>query len=203
MKLFFAMVIAYLIGSIPTGYLFAKSKKKIDLRQHGSGNVGATNVLRTVGKRPAVLTLLIDILKGLIAVTLWAGISYSPKIGLQYPEYLAVLGLTVVLGHNFSIFLHLKGGKGVATSAGVLLALCPKLLLVGLLSWIIIFSISKIVSLASIISAIAIPVASFFFTYPAAIRFLIVVLAFLIILTHRANIQRLLKGEEKRLSVRI
>lgn len=201
MRLFIGSFLAYLIGSIPTGYIFARSKN-IDIRQHGSGNVGATNVLRSVGRTAAVLTLTIDVLKGFVAVTLLAGMTYHSKMGLLYTQYSALLGLCVVLGHNLSIFLKFKGGKGVATTAGVLAALCTKLLLIGLIVWVIIFAITKIVSLASLVSAISIPVASYFLPYPNAVRILVVILAVLIFISHRKNILRLIKREEKPLSVK-
>jgi len=196
------MLIAYLIGAIPTGYLFAKSKKDIDLRRHGSGNVGATNVLRTVGKLAALLTLIIDIFKGFAVVTLLPKVTYDASMSVSYDQFLAALGLCVVIGHVWAIFLKFKGGKGVATSAGVLLGLCPKLLLVGLGVWILVFALSRIVSLASIIAAISIPAGSWFFGYPNAIRLMVVALAVLILVTHRSNITRLLKREEKKVSVK-
>ena len=202
MKLFLARLGAYLIGSIPTGYLFAKSKKHIDLRRHGSGNVGATNVLRTVGKLPALLTLLIDIFKGFSVVTILANMTYNLDMPLTHIQYLAILGLTVVLGHILSIFMQFKGGKGVATGAGVLLALCPKLLIIGLCAWAVVFGFSKLVSLASLIAAVTIPVASYFFEYPDEIRFLMVILAIVIMISHRSNIGKLLNKKERKFSVK-
>jgi acyl phosphate:glycerol-3-phosphate acyltransferase len=202
MRLFFAMFIAYLIGSIPTGYLFAKYKN-IDLRQHGSGNVGATNVFRAVGKIAALFTLLIDAFKGFVVVTFLAEVLYSFRMNVSYPDYQVVLALCVIAGHNWPIFLSFKGGKGVATSAGVLLALCPKLLLVGFCVWLLVFIFTKIVSISSIISVITISVASYFFDYAGVVRFLAVILAVLAIARHRANIKRLIKKEEKRIIVRI
>lgn len=199
MRLFFAMFSAYLIGAIPTGFLIARFAKSIDIRKHGSGNVGATNVLRSVGKSAALTTLILDILKGVIAVTLFANIAYDLRIPLGYDMYLAVLGICAVAGHNWPIFLNFKGGKGVATSSGVLLALCPKLLLGGLCVWVLIFSVSKIVSLSSIISSASIPLAAYFFEYETAIKFLTIILAVLTIARHHQNIRRLIKKEEKRI----
>lgn len=203
MRLFLAMFITYLIGSIPTGYLIAKFTKRIDLRRQGSGNIGATNVLRVIGKLAALSTLIIDILKGFIAVTFWADMAYSFRMNITYTQYLAVLGACVVIGHSYSLFLDFKGGKGVATSAGVMLALCPRLLLIGLCVWALAFISSKIVSVSSLSAAVAIPVASYFFDYPRAIRLLVAVLAVLIIVRHKENIKRLAKKEEHRWSVRI
>lgn len=201
MRLLFAMFMAYLIGSIPTGHLFAKFKN-VDLRRVGSGNVGATNVLRTVGKVAAFFTLLFDILKGYIAVTFLADMTYSFRMGVDYPEYLAILGLCVIIGHNWPIFLDFKGGKGVATSAGVLLRLCPKLVLLGLCIWILVFIFTKIVSLASLITAISLPVVSYFCGYEGSLKILIFILAVLLVIRHKANIQRLIKKEEHKVFVK-
>lgn len=202
MRLFLAMFIAYLFGSIPTGYLFAKYKN-VDLRNTGSGNTGATNVLRSVGKLAALLTLVIDILKGYIVVTFLADILYNFRMNITPVELEAIMGLCVVAGHNWPLFLSFKGGKGVATSAGVLLGLCPKLLIIGLCIWITVFVFTRIVSMASVISAAAIPIASYCFKYDNAIRFLVIILAVLTIIRHKQNIKRLIKKEEKRIVVKI
>ncbi len=202
MRLAFAMFVAYLIGSIPTGYIIARFTKRIDIRSQGSGNVGATNVFRTVGKIAALATLIIDIFKGFFAVTIWADMAYSAGMSVARPDYMILLGICVVLGHNYSLFLRLKGGKGVATSAGVLLALCPKLLVVGLLIWILAFAITRIVSLASVLATIAIPIGAYFFNYPVNLRIFVVALALLILISHRTNIVRLLQKKENKLNVR-
>lgn len=202
MRLFLAMFVAYLVGSIPTGYILARFKN-IDIRTVGSGNVGATNVLRVVGKVAALFTLIIDILKGFVVVAFLAEALYTFRMNTGFMEFQAILGLVVVMGHNWPIFLSFKGGKGVATSAGVLLALCPKLLLIGLCAWLAVFGFSRIVSLSSIISAITIPVASYVFNYNVTIRLLTTVLAILMIFRHRSNIKRLVKKEEKKIIVRI
>lgn len=203
MRLLFSMFIAYLIGAIPTGYLFTKYKKDIDLRTYGSGNIGATNVLRAAGKVAAFFTLLLDIFKGFVAVTFLADMLYSFRMNIGYPHYQVLLAFSVVVGHNWPIFLNFKGGKGIATSAGVLLGLCPRLLVIGLCIWVLIFVFTKIVSLSSIISAMTIPVASYFYVYDGSIRFLTIALAILTIIRHRANIKRLIKKEEKKISVKI
>jgi glycerol-3-phosphate acyltransferase PlsY len=202
MRLFLAMFIAYLVGSIPTGYLFAKYRN-VDLHNTGSGSTGATNVLRSVGKLAALLTLVIDVLKGYIVVALLADIFYNFRMSITPVQLEAVMALCVVAGHNWPLFLSFKGGKGVATSAGVLLALCPKLLIIGLAVWIIIFVFTRIVSIASIISAAAIPIASYCFTYGNTIRFLTIILAILTIVRHTKNIKRLVKKEEKTILVKI
>lgn len=202
MRLFFAMIIAYLIGSIPTGYLFAKYKN-IDLRNHGSGNIGATNVLRTVGRLAAFFTLSIDIIKGFVVAVFVADMLYTFRMGVNYLQFQTLLAFCVVAGHNWPVFLNFKGGKGIATSAGVLLALCPKLLFVGLCIWFLVFIFTRIVSISSMISAIVIPVASYFFQYRLSIRALTIILAFLTITRHRSNIKRIIKKEEKSIGVKI
>ncbi|MCX5716167.1 MAG: glycerol-3-phosphate 1-O-acyltransferase PlsY, partial [Candidatus Omnitrophica bacterium] len=189
MGLILGGLLAYLIGAIPMGYLLTRVTKKIDIRQHGSGNIGATNVLRTAGKTAAVITLIFDILKGYFVV------QFLPSL-LQCQEYVFVLGFIVIAGHNWPVFLKFKGGKGVATSAGVLLALCPKLLLIGLAAWILVFAFTKIVSVSSIISAAAIPTAALLLQYSPNVRIFTAAVAILTILRHSENIKRLLKGEE-------
>lgn len=202
MRLFLAMFVAYLMGSIPTGYLLAKATKNIDLRKQGSGSTGATNVFRTTGKAAALLTLLIDIFKGFVVVTYLAETMYNFRIGLIYPQYLTVMGLCAISGHNWPLFLDFKGGKGVATSAGVLLGLCPKLVIVGLGIWLLAFIFTKIVSISSIVAAIAIPLASYFFEYDESVRALTIALAVLLIIRHHQNIKRLIKNEEKKINVK-
>lgn len=201
MKLSLAMFIAYLVGSIPTGYLFAKYRD-IDLRRYGSGNVGATNVLRAVGKLAAFSTLVIDMLKGFIVVTLIADMTYTFRMNINYAQFQSVLALSAVIGHNWPIFLNFRGGKGVATSAGILLALCPKLLLLGFCVWLLVFILTRIVSISSLISAVTIPFMSYVFGYRLSIRFLTIALAIFTIIRHWPNINRLVRKEEKKISVK-
>lgn len=203
MRLFLVLLTTYLIGSIPIGYLIARYTKKMDIRKYGSGNIGATNVLRVVGKSAALVTLVLDVLKGFIVVTFWADIVYSYKMGISYQQMIVMLGFCVVLGHVTSVFLEFKGGKGVATSLGVMLAICPKLLLIGLCVWLIVFLITKIVSISSICAAFVIPFASYMFDYPVTMRFMLIGLSALIIIKHKSNMGRLIRKEERKWSVRI
>lgn len=198
MKLFLAMFIAYLIGSIPTGYLFGRYKN-IDLRRYGSGNVGATNVLRAVGRLAALSTLIIDILKGFVVVTFIADMLYTFRMNVTFPQFQFILALCAVVGHNWPLFLSFKGGKGVAASAGILLALCPKLLIVGFCIWLLVFIFTRIVSVSSMISAVSIPVASYLFEYRLSIRLLTISLAILTVIRHWPNIKRIVKKEEKKI----
>lgn len=191
LSLIILSLLAYLIGSIPTGYIFGRVLKGVDIRTQGSGNVGATNVFRVVGKVPGVVVLIIDILKGLLVVTLFPANDNLFRI---------ILGLIVIAGHNWTIFLKFKGGKGVATSAGVLIGLEPAVAGICFLIWVIVFLITHYVSLSSIIAAIFLPVFTFVFyrSSPELIIFSLIICA-LGIYKHRSNIQRLLKGTESRI----
>jgi len=131
-----SMALAYLIGSFPTSFLLARIFKGIDIRKVGSGNAGATNVLRSVGKLPAAITLIVDILKGVIVVTFVANYFYSFDIDMQYDAYRGLMGLVVVCGHIWSAFLKFKGGKGVATTLGVAIGLTPFALIPSALIWL-------------------------------------------------------------------
>jgi glycerol-3-phosphate acyltransferase PlsY len=197
------MLIAYLVGSIPTGYLVARFKSNTDLRAFGSGSTGATNVFRAAGKLAALLTLIIDMLKGYVSVTILPTMLYTFRLDMPMQQYCAVMGLCAIIGHNWPVFLRFKGGKGIATSAGVLLGVAPALLLLGLCVWVLVFIFSKIVSLSSIIAAIAIPIVAYIMDAGAPVRILTIVLAFLTILRHHGNIKRLVKKEEKKIVVRI
>ena len=200
-SLLLSLIFAYLIGSIPTSYIFAKVLKKIDIRKHGSGNVGATNVFRTVGKIPGIIVLLIDAAKGVVAVSLlsevflsnWTGIT----LGLEF--YKILLGICVISGHVFSVFLKFKGGKGVATTAGVLIALAPGILLACLLVWVIVFAIFRIVSIASITASLFLPIFAIIFYRSFYFVIFCVLLSLASVYKHKANIRRLLRGEEKKL----
>ena len=153
-----AFIVSYLIGSIPTAYIFGRLLKKIDIRKHGSGNVGATNAFRILGKGPGTAVLLIDVFKGAIVTSLVANL-----FGLNDPLMRVLLGIVVVCGHNWTIFLNFKGGKGIATSLGVLVGLTIAIasirpvVLYTFLSWILTFLISGYVSLASIVASVVLP----------------------------------------------
>lgn len=191
-----ALVIAYLAGSFPTAYLAGKLRG-IDLRQHGSGNLGATNVVRVLGAPTGIAVFAIDVAKGLLPVVL-----LPPHIATAHPMGVSLaLGVAAILGHVRSAFLGWRaGGKGVATATGVFLGLAwlPTLLSFGV--WLIVFKTSGYVSLASLVSAIALPAALAFtgssFTDPVFVA--AVLIALFVFYTHRANIGRLRRGEEHR-----
>jgi acyl phosphate:glycerol-3-phosphate acyltransferase len=190
---------AYLLGSIPTGYLVARWKN-IDITQVGSGNIGATNVFRILGRGPGIFVLLTDAAKGALSVLFLPGLA-ALVAGVGSPWLAALAAVCAVLGHNFTCWLRFKGGKGIATSAGALAALVPAAFLVIFITWIVVFALGRYVSLASIAAAAVLPFATAF-TIQGELRWplvgLTLLLAFLAIWRHRPNIRRLLDGTENR-----
>lgn len=193
-------VAGYLLGSIPSGYLVARARG-VDIRKVGSGNIGATNVFRILGKRAGAFVLLADALKGALAA--WAlpelagwAMTAQPAVS---PENLGLLaGIASILGHNYSCWLRFRGGKGIATTAGVLVALMPKALGIVLLLWLVTFGLSRYVSLASMIAAAALPLAVWLTGESAILVGVACLLSALAIYKHRGNIQRLRQGTEPR-----
>ena len=200
-------VLAYFLGSIPTGYLVAKAKG-IDIRAVGSGNIGATNVFRILGKGPGIFVLSVDALKGWLACGLLANLIWQvlgkPGTGDGHLQlYLSIIGgVCAILGHNYTCWLNFKGGKGIATSAGVLIALVPKAFLVTFIVWLVIFLLSRYVSLASILAAFVLPFATWFLQNSGILTVITAFMAVLAIYKHRANIQRLLNGTENRVGAK-
>ncbi len=204
--IYYILIIAasYLIGSIPWGFVIGKLNK-IDIREHGSGNIGATNVLRTLGKKWGIPCFILDFIKGLFPVVV-VNILISKKIIPEEATFATALAaLGTVFGHIFTIFLKFKGGKGIATSAGCLLALAPYPLLIGIVIWIAIFYSTRYVSLASIAAAASLPVNALacnqFGLGTKATNAEIILLALLgtlAIYRHKSNITKLLNGTENR-----
>ncbi len=192
---------AYLIGSVPSGFLVGKARG-IDIRTVGSGNIGATNVFRALGTPAGIFVLLADALKGWISVSLVAAAMagwLAPGTRGQPVENLQIVaGIGAVLGHNYTVWLRFRGGKGIATSAGVLLALVPGALGIVLVVWILVFALSRYVSLASLCASAALPLATWLTHQSRALLIVTAALAVLAIYKHRSNIQRLLKGTENR-----
>ncbi|MFH1414314.1 MAG: glycerol-3-phosphate 1-O-acyltransferase PlsY [Candidatus Omnitrophota bacterium] len=200
------IVVSYLIGSIPTAYIFGRIIKNIDIRKFGSGNVGATNALRVLGKRAGVTVLFLDMLKGFFCVFI-IGNTLIPRATHTTEEtLLIILGLSCVCGHIWTIFLRFNGGKGVATSLGVLLGLALKIiglkliLILSVLTWLAVFLSARIVSLASILTAAAIPIYTFLFTEYKVLVLFTILLSAIVIIRHRPNIIRIFQGREKRVS---
>ena len=185
-------VLAYLCGSVPTGVILTK-RLGLDIRQMGSGNVGATNVARSAGKKVGLFTLLGDIVKGLIPVLVVRFFDLGETA-------LACAAVAALLGHVFSPFLGFSGGKGVATGLGVLLGVAPPVILLALFVFIVTFAVSRIISLASLVAAAVTPLLLWWFAYPHARVYAGLLIALLIIVRHRENIIRLLNGEEQKFS---
>jgi glycerol-3-phosphate acyltransferase PlsY len=215
------VIMSYLLGSIPFGYLIAKSRG-IDIRQHGSGNIGATNVMRTLGKGPGYTAFACDVLKGLIAVLIAKHIAHGPPLivtearqvgGAIYhstyvvtlPESIAAISAAIVciIGHNFPVWLGFKGGKGMATSAGVLFGMIPMTAITCMAIWAVVFLATRYVSLASIAASIALPLVTMIFLVFGLIHgwpyfYFTVAACILAVWRHRSNIVRLLNGTENR-----
>jgi len=196
-----AIFAAYLIGSIPFGYLAGRVLKGVDIRKHGSGNVGATNVFRVVGKLPGIAVLLLDILKGYIAVTILVVLFSRANLPVGENTFKILFGLACVLGHNWTIFLKFKGGKGVAATVGVLIGLAPAAIAAWAVIWFLVFIATRYVSLSSLAASVLAPLCALLFKEPKESVILITALSILIIYRHRSNIKRLLKGEEPKLSL--
>lgn len=193
-------LVGYLVGSVPFGFLIGKMRG-IDIREHGSKNIGATNVLRVLGKKWGYSTFALDVLKGLAAVGFARWYSSGDVIGG------ITAGVACILGHNFPVWLKFKGGKGIATSAGVLVALLWHAVLAITIVWIIVFYSTRYVSLASVSAAACLPVTVFALTMTGFIQgwalfIFATVIAVLAIWRHKSNIQRLLQGTESRFESR-
>ncbi len=200
---------AYLIGSIPFGYLAGKLLHKRDIRSGGSGSIGATNALRQYGLKTGIMVLVLDLLKGLLVAWLLrhlaADLMCGSGLGIPAARFVFLLpALAVILGHMFPVFLNFKGGKGVATAAGVFLILAPVPLLIALLVFVIVTAISRYVSLGSIFAAVSLVVAeallNLFLKDVSGFPWVTLIVALLVICKHRQNIQRLQAGNENRLT---
>jgi glycerol-3-phosphate acyltransferase PlsY len=205
--------VAFLLGSIPFGYLLVRLFRGEDVRRTGSGNIGATNVARTGSKALAIATLVLDALKGWVAVAhgfhaaaanrAWSPISATnidpQQVGF---EFAAVAALFAILGHMFTPWLGFKGGKGVATAVGAFAAIAPRAIVVTLIVFVLLVAITRYVSLGSIVGAVVFPIAAYWLNPPmrsALIMCLVGLCSLLIIVRHKDNIRRLLAGDESRL----
>lgn len=191
MEAYLLVVIAYLLGSVPTGYILG-SLAGVDVRKAGSGNVGATNVARVVSKRHGVFTLIADVAKGFVPVIIALNLNFSPLAT-------ACVGIAAFLGHLYSVFLRFKGGKGVATALGVFLALAPWATLVLIMIFAAVLLATRAVSLSSMVAAAAAPLVLWLSSHPPIYLWMSFLIAAMIILRHRENIQRLLSGTEPKL----
>ena len=196
------ILIAYVLGSIPNALWVGKTFKNIDVREHGSKNTGSTNAARVLGPKLGIFTLILDILKG--ALPTYLGIVLGADLltrmtGIDKLDVI-VIGMAAILGHTFSLFLKFKGGKAVATTLGVFLVLVPYAILILLVVFFVIFGLTKYVSLASIVSAVALPITVYLTTRHIPLTILGIIIGLLVIIIHKENIKRLINGTESKLS---
>ena len=185
-------VIAYLVGSIPSGLILGKLFWHTDLRKYGSHNIGATNAWRTLGKVPGIIVFLADSLKGQAGVLLGLSLVGTPLAAV-------IGGLLAIVGHNFSLFLRFHGGKGVATSLGVLTMLMGNVTLIVFALWFTIVYMTRYVSLGSVVAGVLTPILAALFAYPMEYIVFTVIAAFLVIVRHHENIKRLMDGTENKI----
>jgi glycerol-3-phosphate acyltransferase PlsY len=201
------IVIAYLAGSIPSAVWIGRMVRGIDIREHGSGNMGAANAARVLGWQWGIIAGLVDVAKG-FAPVFWLGPVAASYSVLAVPEARILLGVVAIIGHLFPIFVGFRGGKGVLTSLGVFLALLPLDVGIGIIIWIVVFGLTRIVSVGSLsaaaATALSVIIRRFVFNVPIATTLVVaaILLAVLVFYTHRANIQRLRQGTEHRFGKR-
>lgn len=187
------LALAYLWGAIPASYVAGRLTKGIDLRQHGSGNLGATNAFRVLGPKVAAPVMLFDVFKGFGPAFLF------PRMLGEYDlRWALAFGAAAIVGHVFSVFVSFKGGKGVATGAGVFLALAPLAVGLGFAVWLLVLAVARMVSLGSILAAATVGVTLLVTEHPLPVRAVGLAIVAFIIWAHRANIGRILRGEEPR-----
>lgn len=198
------MGLSYILGSIPNALWIGKVFKGIDIREHGSKNTGSTNAARVLGAKLGILTLILDISKGLIPTLIAIFLKTNFFENLTKIENLdyVLVGICAILGHVFSIFMKFKGGKAVATTLGVFLVLVPKAILFAAIVFFIVFAISKYVSLSSIFAAISLPIFIYFLYHQIIYTILGVLIAILIVVKHKSNIERLRNGTESKFSLK-
>ncbi len=185
-------VLGHVCGSVPSGLWLVQAFHGIDIRNYGSKNIGTTNVFRTVGPKTAVLVLIADAFKGILAVGIMSYLFHNPLLDV-------ITALGALLGHNYSLFLGFKGGKGVATALGLLIFMMPKVAVASLGIWLVCVLLTRFVSLGSIMAAIFTPPLAWYLGYPSAYVIFSVVAAFFVVLRHKENIHRLLTGTESKI----
>lgn len=185
-------VLGHVCGSVPSGLWLVQAFHGIDIRNYGSKNIGTTNVFRIVGPKTAVLVLIADAFKGILAVSIMSYFFHNPLLDV-------VTALGALLGHNYSLFLGFKGGKGVATALGLLIFMMPKVAVASFGIWLVCVLLTRYVSLGSIMAAIFTPPLAWYLGYPSAYVIFSVVAAFFVVLRHKENIHRLLTGTESKI----
>ena len=203
MKELFLIILAYLIGSIPTALIISKKFFGIDIRDFGSGNMGATNAFRVLGPKYGTIIMVLDILKGIFAVGLFYFLPYYLTNELERTNFMMGLGLAAVVGHIFPLFANFKGGKGVATLLGMLIAVQPIIAVCCIGVFLFVLFLTRYVSLSSILGAIMLPVCVLWIwnEHEISYRLFALLVALLVIITHQKNISRLLKGAENRIPI--
>lgn len=203
MKELFLIILAYLIGSIPTALIISKKFFGIDIRDFGSGNMGATNAFRVLGPKYGTIIMVLDISKGIFAVGLFYFLPYYLTNELERTNFMMGLGLAAVVGHIFPVFANFKGGKGVATLLGMLIAVQPIIAVCCIGVFLFVLFLTRYVSLSSILGAIMLPVCVLWIwnEHEMSYRVFALLVALLVIITHQKNISRLLKGAENRIPI--
>lgn len=191
------LILSYLLGSVPSSYIAGRALRGVDLREHGSGNLGATNAFRVLGAGVAAPVMLFDVLKGVVPAAVFPDLAGVPTLSWSLG-----FGAAAIAGHVFSVFVRLRGGKGVATAAGVFLALAPIAVLIGFAVWIAVLWLSRMVSLASVTAAVSMSVIIAVTDDRPAVLALGFVVAAFIVIAHRANLRRIVRGEEYRFGAR-
>ena len=190
------LVGCYLLGAIPFGVLVGKVARGIDIREFGSGNIGASNVLRTLGVGPALLVFVLDTAKGTAAVVACRALKMEPWI-------VVMGGVLSIVGHSFSVFLRFRGGKGVATSLGMIIGLNPMIAGIAFGLWLVIVGLTRIISVGSMLAAVSVPAMMFAWEKHVEYQAIAVMAATLILVKHRSNVKRLLAGTEPRIGQRV
>lgn len=192
MEYIFTALAAYVLGSVPSGLLIGRIFWQTDLREHGSCNIGATNAFRTLGRTAALLIFTADALKGVAGV--WLGSYFTIE-----PSAMVLGGIMAIIGHNWSIFLGFKGGKGVATGLGVIAMLMPTVTFIVFVLWVVVVYLTRYVSLASVLAATAVPILAYIEALPADHLLFALVAAVFVVYRHKSNIERLLNGTESKI----
>lgn len=196
MKQVIVLVISYLLGGVPFGLLIGKMLRGVDIRQLGSGNIGATNVYRTLGPGPGIAVFVADVLKGFVPAMA------ASRLFPSQPWLPVAAGLLAIAGHSLSPFLKFRGGKGVATSLGVAIGLVPEIAVIAFVIWLAVVMVTRYVSVGSIIAVLCVPPLMWAFRKPVEYKLFAILATFFVILRHRSNIVRLIQGKENRFGKR-
>ena len=196
MMLTIYFVTSFLVGSVPTAFLVAKRSRGIDIRQFGSGNVGATNVFRVLGKKAGTFVFIADVLKGWAPVHLF--VKLYPMAG-QHKDIALLIGMTAVLGHIFTPFLGFRGGKGIASGAGAILGWFPQVFLISIVIWILTFKVTRVVSISSLVALGGLLASAFFYNISFNEKIILSFMVIVVVWTHRSNIRRLISNKENKI----